>query len=132
MEGGGLIQQLIYLHVAFGGILGALARFALGSAVGAPGPGSFPWTTFAINLTGSVLLGFLVRALPAWDAPEHLRALLTVGFCGSFTTFSTFGYEAVTLWTGGAPETAAAYVAASLGVGLAAVVAGLWIGGLAA
>ena len=123
---------MIHLHVALGGILGALARFVVGSAVGAPAPGTFPWATFAINLTGSVLLGFLMRALPAWNAPDHLRALLTVGFCGSFTTFSTFGYELVVLLQGGAYSTAVAYAAGSVILGVAGVFLGLGLATLMA
>ena len=120
---------MIYLYVAVGGVVGALARFAAGAWITGAGAWSFPWATLGVNVAGSLLLGFLMHALPQWGAPAEVRALLTVGFCGSFTTFSTFGYETVTLAQNGAATLAAAYVLASVLLGLAGVVAGLWIAG---
>lgn len=120
---------MLYLFVALGGIVGATARFALGGwIVGRMGDG-FPWATLLINLLGSVVLGWLMRVLPSWNAGPELRALLTVGFCGSFTTFSTFGYETATLLERGAYTTAGTYVAGSVALGVAGVFLGLWIGG---
>jgi len=116
---------VISLYVAAGGVLGALARFGVGSWLGAPTTSAFPWATFVINLTGSVLLGVLMRAFP----PSELRALLAIGFCGSFTTFSTFGYELAMLIQGGAHTTAAVYALGSVVAGVAGVFLGLAIGG---
>lgn len=113
-----------------GGIAGTLARFAVASWAAAAGWVGFPWATLLVNLAGSVLLGFLVAALPAWNAPIELRALLTVGFCGSFTTFSTFGYETALLLLGGMPAQALLYVGASVILGLIGVFLGLAVGGL--
>ena len=117
------------LFVAAGGVLGALARYAAGAWVGNASGGGFPWATLLVNVAGSLLLGFLMRALPAWGSPSEVRAFLTVGFCGSFTTFSTFGYETVTLAQGGAYSLAAAYVLASTALGIAGVAIGLTIAG---
>lgn len=108
--------------------MGALARFMVGGWLAGPA-GSFPWPTLAVNVAGSALLGFLMAAFPAWHTPTELRLLLTVGFCGSFTTFSTFGYEAVMLVQGGAPGLAAAYVGSSIVLGIVAVFLGLALGG---
>lgn len=110
-------------------MLGALARFAAAAWASGVGGPPFPWLTLLVNLAGSFLLGVLMRALPEWGASMEVRAFLTVGFCGSFTTFSTFGYETVALVQSGAPSLAALYVGASLALGLVAVAVGLWLGG---
>lgn len=123
---------MLYLFIALGGTFGALARFAIGGWVAGRTGEHFPWATLLVNLLGSVLLGWLMRMLPAWNVAPELRALLTVGFCGSFTTFSTFGYETAVLLQRGAYTTAATYMAGSVGLGLLGVFFGLWIGGVAA
>jgi len=117
------------LVVALGGALGALARYAVeGWVYGAAGAG-FPWGTLAVNLSGCALLGFLASLLAGLALPPEWRAFLAVGFCGAYTTFSTFTYETVRLLEGGAWLRAAAYVAASVAGGLAATLLGF---GLAA
>jgi fluoride exporter len=116
---------LIYLYIAAGGVLGALSRYLLGSWVAtAAGPG-FPWGTLLINVCGSILLGFLLRSFPTWGTSPDARAFLTVGFCGSFTTFSTFTVETVLLAQSGAYALAAAYALGSLALGVAGVVLGM-------
>lgn len=120
---------MLYLLVALGGIVGATARFALGGWVAGRMGDGFPWATLLVNLLGSVLLGWLMRALPAEPAGLELRALLAVGFCGSFTTFSTFGYETAVLLEQGAYVVAGTYIASSVALGVAGVFLGLWIGG---
>lgn len=122
---------MIWLYIAIGGAVGAVSRAAIGAWAMAMGGGTFPWWTLLVNVSGSFLLGLLMVTLPGSGPGSETRALLTLGFCGSFTTFSTFGYEAVALWEGGAWSLAAAYVGASLGLGVAGVLAGAWAGGLA-
>ena len=115
---------MVYLYIAAGGVAGALCRYLVGSWVAWNGTG-IPWATLSINLAGSILLGFLLRSFPAWDTAPDVRALLTVGFCGSFTTFSTFAYETVVLAQGGAYGLAAAYALGSLVLGVAGVLLGM-------
>ncbi|MBK6845794.1 MAG: fluoride efflux transporter CrcB [Gemmatimonadetes bacterium] len=80
--------------VALGGAAGSVARFLLGALLQSRDAGAFPWGTFTINLTGSLLLGFLLRvAMASTVMSPELRALLTVGFCGGYTTFSTYSYR---------------------------------------
>ncbi|HEX8693485.1 MAG TPA: fluoride efflux transporter CrcB [Longimicrobium sp.] len=118
---------LVWLYVALGGAAGAMARFALSEWLSARFPAAFPWGTFAVNALGCLALGLLLGAWPGADA-WRARALLGVGFCGGFTTFSTFGYETVALLEARYWSAAAAYVGASLAAGLLAVFAGMTIG----
>ncbi|MEB3196371.1 MAG: fluoride efflux transporter CrcB [Candidatus Sericytochromatia bacterium] len=128
---------LTLLWLALGGSLGTWARFGLGTLVaqaaiarGWPPILGVPLGTWLVNLAGCLTLG-LVAALavgrPAWVGPEA-RLVLAVGFCGAFTTFSTFGLETVTLLEQGRWAAASWYVLGSNAGGLAAVAGGLAIG----
>ncbi|CAN5861843.1 fluoride efflux transporter CrcB [soil metagenome] len=122
---------MIHLYVALGGALGALARFAIGGWVTTwAGPG-FPWGTFVINVSGSLLLGFLMRVLPSPAASSEARALLTVGLCGGFTTFSTFDFETLVLLQERLYGLAALYSLGSVLTCLAGVFAGMSLGTVA-
>jgi fluoride exporter len=86
------------LWVATGGALGALARYGLNLALHADA--GYPWGTLSANLLGCLAMGviaqFLTNALSpgeSWSMPEHYRLLFAVGFCGSFTTLSSFVIE---------------------------------------
>ncbi|MBM3982477.1 MAG: fluoride efflux transporter CrcB [Planctomycetes bacterium] len=106
-----------------GGGAGANARYWLGKLLGGD-PGAFPWATFAINVGGSVALGALAALCLNPDAPrKYWYLLLGTGFCGGFTTFSTFSLETVTLLHAGRTGTAAAYVLGSVAAG----VLGAWL-----
>ena len=119
---------MIYLYIALGGAAGALARFGLGGWISGWARAGFPWGTLGVNLLGALLLGVVLRWAPE---PESAgRALLAIGFCGSFTTFSTFGYEALALLQADRPGTAAAYVIGSALLGTGAVAAGLGLASL--
>jgi CrcB protein len=89
---------VLWLYVGLGGFAGTLTRYALGGVVQRWTGSVYPWQTLLINVTGSFLLGFLVRyALGAGDVRPEWRAALTTGFCGGYTTFSTFAYESARL-----------------------------------
>ena len=111
--------------LAAGGAAGAIARWALAGRFPVGARAGFPWGTFAVNLSGCLLLGVLLTVLDR-RLPEDRawRALLGVGFLGAFTTFSTFAWEVHALLRDGATWTAAAYAGASVVLGLAAVAAG--------
>jgi CrcB protein len=109
------------LLVAFGGSLGALARYGLGLAVG---PRTFPWATLAINVSGSFLLALLLGVAVDRDWPQAVTLAGGTGFLGAYTTFSTFSSESMTLLRAERVGAALAYVAASMGVGLLAAAAG--------
>jgi len=111
------------LYVAVGGTLGVLARYGIGRAT--LHHESLLWSTVAINVVGSFLLGLLVAE--HWF-DRDLREGLGVGFLGGFTTFSTFSVQAVLEVEGGEPTRAVAYVLASVLGGLAAGTAGYVLG----
>ena len=119
-----MIQTLS--QVALGGALGASARYLTNVGIlRLVGPG-FPWATVTVNVLGSFLMGVLVIALAEVLGNRYAPFLMT-GLLGGFTTFSAFSLDAVTLWEGGRPELAAAYVAGSVLLSIAALVAGLFI-----
>jgi fluoride exporter len=111
------------LFVAVGGLLGVLARWGL-TRLTLHTEGLL-WTTVAINVGGSFLLGLLVAE--HWFGRD-LREGIGVGFLGGFTTFSTFSVQAVLEVDGGRPETALLYVLASVVGGIAAAFAGYALG----
>ena len=107
--------------VAVAGAAGALTRYGIGLAFGTR---SFPWTTFAINLTGSFLLGFILAFGIERGWNETTVVPISVGFLGAYTTFSTFSYETFTLARTDRTMTAFVYVAASLIGGVLAAATG--------
>ncbi|HEY7961975.1 MAG TPA: fluoride efflux transporter CrcB [Solirubrobacteraceae bacterium] len=115
------IDRLELLAIALGGALGALGRVALSRAFPAA-PGSWPWVTFAINLSGALALGYLVTRLQERLPLSTLRRpLLATGLCGAFTTFSTVQLEALRMIDGHHDGLAAGYLAASIAGGYALV-----------
>jgi CrcB protein len=120
----------MWLSLAVGGLVGTLARYEMARWVHGWTGTAFPWGTFAVNALGCVALGFLVRYSESAAWSPELRGMLTVGFCGAFTTFSTFSYETVAMLQGGELVKAAAYAFGSLAVGIAGMLAGLGLAGL--
>ena len=106
------------LAVLAGGMLGAPARYLADRAVQARHDSVFPWGTFAVNMIGSAILGFLLGAQRHLGLPPAAFALLGTGFCGGLTTFSTFGYETLRLLEDGAVGEASLNVIGSLAVGV--------------
>lgn len=118
----------ILLAVGFGGMVGALARYAVSVAVPAPA-GHFPWGTFLINVSGSAVLGFLlVLMIEQFPRGRLIRPVIGTGVVGAYTTFSTYLVEAVLLIRSGHADIAVIYLLASALAGLLAV----WLGMTAA
>ena len=111
------------LAIALGGIAGTLARYGLGALL-QRASATFPVSTLVVNVVGSFVLGVAMRYLLSSSASPEARAAVTIGFCGAFTTFSTFAYEAATLLEDGAYARAAGYAAASVFLSIAAIIAG--------
>lgn len=114
-----------FVAVAAAGAVGALLRWRIGLAVTTR---SFPWSTLGINLVGSFLLAFLLAGPATTRLSNTTTIAISVGLLGSFTTFSTFGYESITLVRDGRIGLAAAYIAASLVGGLACAGLGYVLG----
>jgi fluoride exporter len=107
------------LYVAIGSAIGGVSRYLLGGLVQRLVDTTFPVGTLLINVSGSLLLGAIVRyAVETPTITPEMRALLTIGFCGGYTTFSTFSYEAVALLEDGEWTRAGLYVAASVALSL--------------
>ena len=113
--------------VAAGGALGALSRYAIDRAVVAYF-GSTILGIFLINIVGSFLLGVFITAYDANGWPVSTRALVAVGFLGSYTTFSTLTVASVQLADGGDFGRAALNIIGSIVVGLAAAFTGILVG----
>ncbi|RKD24470.1 hypothetical protein BEP19_08770 [Ammoniphilus oxalaticus] len=110
--------------VGCGGILGAIARFLLGQSINKRTDAPFPIGTWVINLTGSLLLGGLVVLRLHDGLTETTWSFWGVGFCGAFTTFSTFGLETVRLIDQQQKRLALVYVISSVLLGLLAATLG--------
>lgn len=112
-------------YVALGSAVGGASRFVLSSFI-QQRTGTFPLGTLIVNITGSLALGFLLRyALGSTSVSAETRALLTTGFCGGYTTFSTFSYETMQLIDDGDYRRAATYVGLSVVLSLAATFLGM-------
>ena len=112
------------LQVALGGAVGAVLRYLTNVGVmRLIGPG-FPWGTLIVNIAGSFAMGVLVVVL-AHKGGMRFAPLLMTGVLGGFTTFSAFSLDTLTIWERGEPVSAFIYVAVSVLVSLAAIVAGL-------
>ena len=118
------------LVVMLGGALGTLARYAV-SVLMQPWSREMPWGTVAINGTGSLLIGLfgtLTLAGGRFPAPESLRLFVMIGFCGGYTTFSSFSLQTLDLLRAGGYGRAALNVCASVALCVAAVAVGHLVG----
>jgi CrcB protein len=116
--------------IAVAGALGAPARYLLDGFVQDRTTGVLPWGTLVVNATGSFALGLLTGAALYHAFPSTPKTILGTGFCGAYTTFSTFSFETVRLLEDGATTEAVVNVALSLLVGLVAAAAGLALAAL--
>ncbi|MFD8595452.1 fluoride efflux transporter CrcB [Kitasatospora sp. NPDC059646] len=122
-----------WLLVILGAAVGAPLRYLTDRAVQARHDTVFPWGTFAVNVSGSLVLGLLTGAVAAGAASSQLQLLLGTGFCGALTTYSTFSYETLRLAESGAGLYAVMNAAGSVVAGLGsaftgwAVAQALWV-----
>jgi len=112
------------LIVGFGGFAGSVLRYLISKYVTLHTQSVFPLGTFSVNLVGSFLIGMIIAASVGEDLSPSLRLLLATGFCGGFTTFSSFSYEFFSLLQNEHTGYAFLYAAASLILGLFFV----WLG----
>jgi fluoride exporter len=114
--------------VAAGGFVGAPSRYLLDRAINRRFESDLPWGTFLVNVSGSFVLGLLTGLSLSNHLSPVAKALLGTGFCGAYTTFSTFTFETVRLLEVGQFLEALSNAFVSLAVGLAGAAAGLAIG----
>lgn len=111
------------LLVAAGGALGSVSRYLLSKCLSDSFLDSFPFGTFSVNMLGCLFIG-LLAGLAAETLPSSMRLLLVTGFCGGFTTFSTFANESLALMRVGDVLVAGLYVGGSVVAGIFAVFVG--------
>jgi fluoride exporter len=102
--------NMTYLYISLGAIAGAISRYQIDAWLRPQISSSFPWPTLLINVSGSLLIGMLASLLPDRN---DLRLLLMVGFCGSYTTFSTYSLELVKLMQTGKASIGISYLVLS-------------------
>jgi fluoride exporter len=113
-------------YVALGSAVGGVARYLLGGWIQQRSGSTFPIQTLLINVTGSFLLGFLQHyALETSAISPEVRTMLTIGFCGGYTTFSTFSFETVRMLEDGDWRRAALYITLSVTLTVLAAVLGI-------
>jgi fluoride exporter len=116
----------ILLAVAVGSAAGGTVRYIVGAAVQERAGTTFPLGTLVINITGSILLGFILRyAMESAAVTSEVRSLLTTGFCGGYTTFSTFSWECAELIEDGNYGRAALYIGLSVGIAIIGTFGGM-------
>jgi len=113
-----------WLAVLIGGAIGSALRYAIAGVWLTPASMNFPWGTLAVNVSGSMALGFLGRYYAPPHGSHEVFLLLTVGLCGGFTTFSTFTLDAFTLVERGAAARASLYVLVSVALSYVALILG--------
>lgn len=115
-----------YLMVFLGGGLGAMLRHGLNIAGVRVLGNHFPYATFFINITGSIVMGLIAGYFAfKGDASQHWRLFLTTGILGGYTTFSTFSLDAALLYERGEVGLAAFYVIGSVAIAIVGLFAGL-------
>lgn len=115
----------LYLWIGLGGLVGTFARFGLQTLMRHQST-EFPWGTLIVNVTGSFAIGFLVRyGAGTAGLSEELRAGLMIGFCGAYTTFSTYSLETLTLLQTGFYGRATAYAVGSVLLALGSTALGM-------
>ena len=124
------MSPLAWVAFVVAGAVGAPLRYLVDGAVQDRTEGVFPWGTFVINASGSLLLGFLTGLALYHAFPDTPRTIVGTGFCGSYTTFSTFGFETVRLAEEGATAEAFRNALGTLAAGIAAAAAGIALAAL--
>lgn len=120
------------LIVGAGSCFGGMARYIVSRIVQTSTSGTFPWGTFTVNVIGCLIIGIIYGLLDrGFQLSDGMKLFLTVGFCGGFTTFSTFMHENYLLFEGGNPLIFLLYAALSFSAGLCLIYLGYYLTKLA-
>ena len=117
-----MIKDLLF--VGAGSCLGGMARYMVSQFIKSS---DFPWATMTANIVGCLLIGMLWAGLQRLSSPVQLNLFLVTGFCGGFTTFSTFSKESLALLLSGSYQSFCLYAAGSVLLGISAVFVGFFI-----
>lgn len=121
-----MLQNIIL--VGFGSMAGGISRYLLSAGIKQLIPSLFPWGTFMVNMSGCFIIGLLSGWLSSLSLlPVHHRLLFVIGFCGSFTTFSTFTMDNLNLLTTKAYGLFVLNISASIILGLLFTAIGFWL-----
>jgi CrcB protein len=122
------MKAMILGAVGVGGALGSMARYLIAGWVQSPAWTGFPYGIFIVNVTGGFIMGVFTEAMALrFNVSPEMRAFLTTGILGGYTTFSTFSLEAAMLIERHAYGQAAFYIAGSALLSVIALFAGLWL-----
>jgi CrcB protein len=117
--------MLIWFYVAIGSAIGGVSRYVIGAAIQQRYGLAFPVGTLVVNITASLILGFIMRlALGGTQMSPETRIFLTTGICGGYSTFSTFTYDTAAMFESGQYRRAITYVTLSVVLSLIATFAG--------
>lgn len=117
------------LWVGLGGALGAILRHFMNIAIARLAGSNFPWHTMVVNITGSFVMGLLIALMAQrWNVSSELKAFLTTGILGGYTTFSAFSLDFALLFERKAYVLAGAYALGSVVISLVAIFIGLALG----
>jgi len=119
------------LLIFLGGGLGSIVRYAVGNWISRLVQDPFPAGTLVVNVVACLLVGLLAGVAGQGPTPSTTKAFLVIGFCGGFSTFSTFTSESALLFNGNMTGSAVAYVTFSVIGCLGATILGLWLAGKA-
>ncbi len=122
------MNYAVLAAVAAGGAIGSVARYLIAGWVQSAAWAGFPFGIFAVNISGGLIMGILIELMALkWNISLEMRAFLTTGILGGYTTFSTFSLDSALLIERGAYASAAFYIAGSAILSVVALFAGLWI-----
>jgi CrcB protein len=124
------VSPAVWVAFVVAGAIGASLRYLIDGAIQDRTEGAFPWGTFVVNATGALALGFLTGLALYHAFPSTPKIVLGTGFCGSYTTFSTFTFETVRLIEEGAINEAFRNAAGTLVICAAAAAAGIALAAL--
>jgi CrcB protein len=116
---------MLIATLVIAGAIGAVSRYVVDDLVKSRLAGAFPWGTFVINISGSFILGVITGVALYHGLGPIPKTAIGVGFCGAYTTFSTFSYETLHLLETGCVGPALGNALSSLVAGLAAAALGL-------
>jgi CrcB protein len=115
------------LLIGTGGFAGSISRYLLTKFIATKWPMAFPWGTFSVNIIGCFLIGIIMGMSFQSSISTQTRLLLATGFCGGFTTFSTYSLEIFELYQRGQAGISMLYLFTSILAGFLSVWLGLWV-----